>query len=168
MVSLCLFQHVAAAGFVVRDGGLFENYNEMCQALIGDYLCNAREGKITKEIFPIHANRRAGEAQFVGSFLKANQVGTLEVGTHHIAQPRDGDFLFVVQAHHCETGSRAIGGIVLPYISITHRWFLYKIFRTTGNKLWNMIYSDFIQTMDIFYHIVSGSSRGRFRHFIKK
>ena len=45
------------------------------------------------------------------------------VGSHHIPQAGDGDFLFVMEAHHCERSGRAVRRIVLPHIGITHTMF---------------------------------------------
>ena len=42
----------------------------------------------------------------------------------YVPQTGDGDLLFVMEAHHCEAGSRTVGSVMLPDIGITHRCFL--------------------------------------------
>ena len=119
-----VLQHVLAARAVILDGGLFKHYNKVSQALVGDDLCNAGKREIAQEVFAVHADCGGGKTKLIGGFLQAYKVGAFQVGAHHIPQAGDGNFLFVVQAHHGQTGSRTVGGIVLPDVGITHRCFL--------------------------------------------
>ena len=118
------FQHVPTTLTVIFDGGLFKDDHKVGQTLIGDDLRNAGQREIAEEIFTVYANRCSGETQLISGFLQTNKVRAFQVGTHHIAQAGDGNFLFVMEAHHCEAGSRTVSGVVLPDIGITHRCFL--------------------------------------------
>ena len=136
LAGLGVLQHMLAARAFVLDGGLFEHHNKVSQTLIGDHLCNAGKREVAQEVFAVHADCGGGKAKFIGGFLQADKVSAFQVGTHHIPQAGDGHFLFVVQAHHGQTGSRTVGGIVLPDVGITHRCFLlfYRFIQTTQSR----------------------------------
>ena len=136
LAGLGVLQHMLAARAFVLDGGLFEHHNKVSQTLIGDHLCNTGKREVAQEVFAVHADCGGGKAKFIGGFLQADKVSAFQVGTHHIPQAGDGHFLFVVQAHHGQTGSRTVGGIVLPDVGITHRCFLlfYRFIQTTQSR----------------------------------
>src|SRR5699024_7580080 len=75
----------------------------------------------------------------------------------HVTQPRDRDFLSVMEAHHRKTGGCAVCGVVLPHISIAHRCFLYKRYtRRTATISSKCIMILFTQD---YGHILSYSAR---------
>ena len=117
-------QHVLATLAVIAEGGLFEHHHKVGQALVGDDLRNAGQREVAEEVFTVHTHRGGGETQLVGGLLQADEICAFQVRTHHIAQACDGDLLFVMEAHHCEAGSRTVGSVMLPDIGITHRCFL--------------------------------------------
>ena len=119
-----LLDHVLAPQGIVLDGRLFKDNHKVRQTLVGNDLGDAGQREITEEIFTVHTDGCGGEAKLICSLLQTNQVRAFQVGTHHVAQAGDGNFLFVVQAHHCEAGSSTVGGVMLPDIGITHRCFL--------------------------------------------
>ena len=125
-----------AACAIILDGGLFEHHNKVSQTLIGDDLCNTGKREIAQKVFAVHADCGGGKTKFIGGFLQAYKVGAFQVGAHHIPQAGNGNFLFVVQAHHGQTGSRTVGGIVLPDVGITHRCFLLlsRFIQTTPSR----------------------------------
>ena len=119
-----LLQHVLAALTLILDGGLFKDHHKVGQTLVGNDLCDTGQREIAEEIFTVHANRCGGKTQLVSGFLQTNKVRAFQVSAHHIAQAGDGNFLFVMEAHHCEAGSRTVGSVMLPDVGITHRCFL--------------------------------------------
>ena len=136
LAGLGVLQHMLAACAIILDGGLFEHHNKVSQTLIGDDLCNTGKREIAQKVFAVHADCGGGKTKFIGGFLQAYKVGAFQVGAHHIPQAGNGNFLFVVQAHHGQTGSRTVGGIVLPDVGITHRCFLLlsRFIQTTPSR----------------------------------
>ena len=122
--GLGFFQHVLAALGVIFDRGLFEDDDKVCQALVGDDLGDAGQGEVAQKILAVHADGCCGEAQLIRGLLQTDKVRAFQVSAHHVAQAGDGNFLFVMEAHHCEAGRRTVGGVVLPDVGITHRCFL--------------------------------------------
>ena len=116
---------------VVLDGRLFKDGHEMGEALVGDDLRDAGNGKLTEEIFAVYADGGGAEPQLLRGLLQTGQVCAFQVRTHHVPQAGDGDLLFVMEAHHCETGGSTVRGVVLPDVGITHRCFLFGFYLKT-------------------------------------
>ena len=121
---LLFLEDVPPALAVVLDGRLFKDGHKVGEALVGDDLRDAGDGKLTEEIFAVYADGGGAEPQLLRGLLQTGQVCAFQVRTHHVPQAGDGDLLFVMEAHHCETGGSAVCGVVLPDIGITHRCFL--------------------------------------------
>ena len=124
LCRFCFVEHVFAACAFFFDGGLFEHHHKVGKSLIRNDLSDTGKRKIAQKIFPVHTDRRSGKAQLVGGLLQTDKVCAFQVRTHHVTQTGNGDFLFVMEAHHCEAGSRTVGSVVLPDVGITHRCFL--------------------------------------------